>query len=91
MAGVDLMKAAVATLKAEAAAQGLSLRALAEKSGLKYDRLKGYTARGYDMPLPIAKQLAGGLGMSLADLVRLIEERQERGLPMGHDSLDDDE
>lgn len=91
MAGVDLMKAMVATIRAEAAAQHTSLRALAEKSGLKYDRVKGYTSRGYDMPLPIAKQLADGLGMSLADLVRLAEERQERGLPMEDDSPGNDE
>lgn len=79
MAGVDLMKAMVATIRAEAAAQELSMRALAIKSGLKPDRIKNYTSRGYDMPLPIAKQLASGLGMTLADLVRLAEERQERG------------
>lgn len=80
MAGVDLMKAVIATIRAEAAAQDISMRALAIKSGLKPDRIKGYTSRGYEMPLPIAKQLADGLGMPLADLIRLAEERQERGL-----------
>lgn len=82
MAGVDLMRAVVATIKAEAAAQDMSLRALGEKAGLKEGRIKGYTSpsRGYEMPLPVAKQLAEGLGMPLAELIRLAEERQERGL-----------
>ena len=91
MAGTDLMRAVIATIRAEAAAQDISLRVLAEKSDLKYDRLKGYTARGYDMPLPIAAQLAGGLGMTLADLIRLAEERQERGMPMEDEPSGDDE
>lgn len=91
MAGVDVMKAVIATIRAEAAAQDISLRELAEKSGLKYDRLKGYTSRGYDMPLPIAQQLAGGLGMTLAELTRLAEERQERGMPIDDEPPSDDE
>jgi hypothetical protein len=91
MAGTELMRAVIATIRAEAAAQDISLRVLAERSGLKYDRLKGYTARGYEMPLPVAKQLAGGLGMTLADLIRLVEERQERGLSAEDEPPGDDE
>lgn len=91
MAGTDLMRAVIATIRAEAAAQDISLRELAERSGLKYDRLKGYTARGYDMPLPIANQLAGGLGMTLTELIRLAEERQLRELLMDDGQSSDDE
>ena len=80
MEQMSLNEAVLATVRAEAAAQGLSIRALALKSGISPGTMANYTNRGRTMNLDVIEALAGGLGMSPEVLMtKAVERREETG------------
>lgn len=80
MEQMSLNEAVLATVRAEAAAQGLSIRALALKSGISPGTMANYTNRGRTMNLDVIEALAGGLSMSPEVLMaKAVDRRDETG------------
>jgi len=79
---MTLNEAILATVLAEAAAQGLDMKALAAKSGMPYDTWRNYYSK-MKRPLNTDRivQLAGGLGMTDDQLMALAFERRRRNDP----------
>lgn len=78
MAQMSLNEAVVATLRAEAAAKGVSVRHLAKLSGMSPNTLNNYVYRGRIFNLDIIEAVSGGLEMEPEELMRLAIERRER-------------
>lgn len=78
MAQMSLNEAVVATLRAEAAAKGVSIRQLAKLSGMSPNTLNNYVYRGRTFNMDVIEEVAAGLKMSPERLMTLAIERRER-------------
>jgi transcriptional regulator with XRE-family HTH domain len=76
MSEMSLNEALLATVRAEAAARGMSIKALATESGISPGTMANYTNRGRTMNLDTIEKLAGGLGITPERLVQMAAERR---------------
>lgn len=76
MTQMTLNEALLATVRAEAAARNLTIKALAAKSGIKPGTMANYTNRGRTMNLETIEKLAAGLEITPERLVQLAAERR---------------
>lgn len=93
MKPMSLNEALLATVRAEAAARKISIKALAEKYGIKSGTMANYTNRGRTMPTNVIEKLAAGLDMTPERLVQLAaDRRRELGrVPEPGDVVEGDE
>lgn len=75
---MSFTEAVNATIKAEAVAQGKSLRDLSVDSGLGRETIRNYVNRKRPMGTDVIQAVAGGLGMDLDDFIGLVMQRIER-------------
>lgn len=75
---MSLNEAVVATLRAEAAAKGVSIRQLAKLSGMSSNTLNNYIYRGRTFNMDVIDDVARGLEMTPEKLMMLAIERQRR-------------
>lgn len=78
MSEMTFTEAVNATIKAEAVAQGISLRDLSIASGLGRETIRNYVNRKRPMGTDVIEAVARGLGMDLDDFVGLVLQRIER-------------
>lgn len=78
MAQMSLNDAVVATLRAEAAAKGVSIRQLAKLSGMSPNTLNNYVYRGRTFNMDVIEEVAGGLDMTPEELMTLVVQRRRR-------------
>lgn len=90
MEPMSLNEALLATVRAEASARRMTIKALAEKSGVKPGTMANYTNRGRTMPTDVIEKLAGGLEITPERLVQLAADRR-RELGRSPEQLDSHE
>lgn len=78
MTEMSFTEAVNATIKAEAVAQGISLRDLSIASGFGRETIRNYINRKRPMGTDTIEAVAGGLGMELDDFIGLVMQRIER-------------
>lgn len=78
MTEMSFTEAVNATIKAEAVAQGISLRDLSIASGFGRETIRNYINRKRPMGTDTIEAIAGGLGMDIDDFIGLVMQRIER-------------
>lgn len=79
MTEMSFTEAVNATIKAEASAQGVSLRDLSLASGFdSKETIRNYINRKRPMDTDRIEAVAGGLGMSADEFIGLVMQRIER-------------
>ena len=71
----DYTRAVASQLRAERAAAQMSVRELAEASGVTQQSLLRYLNEKRDIPIPVLYQICSGLGVPVHELIRRAERR----------------